>query len=111
MPLDLTSHHYSRISAPTTTRLEVVLTQIIGQPFITYASGLAAFHALMIMLNPERIFIDDVYHRCQKVVDIMARLTGLEKNSLNQLERLGPRDVLYIETPADPTGEAYDLSF
>lgn len=111
MPLDLTSHHYSRISAPTTTRLEVVLTQIIGQPFITYASGLAAFHALMIMLNPKRIFIDDVYHGCQKVVDIMARLTGLEKNSLNQLERLGPRDVLYIETPADPTGEAYDLSF
>ncbi|CAG9956883.1 unnamed protein product [Clonostachys rosea f. rosea IK726] len=98
MPADLNSHHYSRISAPTTTRLEVVLTQIIGQPSITYASGLAAFHALMIMLNPKKIFMDDVYHGCQKVVDIMARLTGLEKHSLDQLERLGPRD-------------AYDLGF
>ncbi|CAG9974702.1 unnamed protein product [Clonostachys byssicola] len=98
-------------ATPTTTRLEVVLTQIIGQPSITYASGLAAFHALMIMLNPKKIFMDDVYHGCQKVVDIMARLTGLEKHSLDQLERLGSRDVLYIETPANPTGEAYDLGF
>src|SRR4051794_34450190 len=40
-------HIYSRDSAPNPTRLEALLSSLLGAPTLTYASGLAAFHALL----------------------------------------------------------------
>ncbi|KAJ3521966.1 hypothetical protein NM208_g13063 [Fusarium decemcellulare] len=105
------SFHYSRISAPNSTRFETVLSNIVDQPSITYSSGLAAFHAAMVLLNPDKIFMGDVYHGCQKIVGLLTGLTGLRRLPLERLEELGPRDVLYIETPVNPTGEAVNLSY
>ncbi|KAL2759140.1 hypothetical protein ACRALDRAFT_1062184 [Sodiomyces alcalophilus JCM 7366] len=109
-PLD--SHIYSRDSAPNTTRLEAILTSILNGPSLTYASGLAAFHALLVRLNPRRIAIGDGYHGCHGVAAIMARLTGLQILSLAEadLAQLQPGDVLHVETPLNPTGEARDLA-
>lgn len=106
------SHIYSRVSAPNTTRLEAVLAALLGGPAVTYASGLAAFHALLVFLNPRRVAIGAGYHGSHGVVDLVAKLTGLERLDLDDdasLARLRPGDLMHVETPLNPTGEARDL--
>ncbi|KAG5974346.1 hypothetical protein E4U55_008224, partial [Claviceps digitariae] len=109
-PLD--SHVYSRDSNPNTTRLEAVLTSILGGPSVTYASGLAAFYAMLVRLNPKRIAIGEGYHGCHGVIEMLSRLTGLQKLPLDcDPAELGPGDVVHVETPLNPTGEARNLQY
>ncbi|KAI1382334.1 PLP-dependent transferase [Hypoxylon crocopeplum] len=106
------SHVYSRDSAPNSTRLEAVLTSILGGPTLSYSSGLSAFHALLVLLNPKRIAIGGGYHGCHGVVKLMSKLTGLEAVDLedpNLDALLAPGDLVHVETPLNPTGEARDL--
>ncbi|KAK1833784.1 cystathionine beta-lyase [Podospora conica] len=108
------SHIYSRDSAPNTTRLEAILTSLLGAPTLTYASGLAAFHALLVYLNPRRVALAGGYHGSHGVLALLRKLTGLEVLSLTSpadLARLAPGDVIHVETPVNPTGEARDLAF
>ncbi|KUI63267.1 hypothetical protein VP1G_10411 [Cytospora mali] len=106
------SHIYSRDSAPNTTRLEAVLSSLLGGPAVTYTSGLAAFHALLVFLNPRRVAITGGYHGCHGVIDVVAKLSGLEKIPLEgDLSALRPGDVIHVETPLNPTGEARNLEF
>ncbi|CAJ2501443.1 Uu.00g042960.m01.CDS01 [Anthostomella pinea] len=106
------SHVYSRDSAPNTTRLEAVLTSILHGPSLTYSSGLSAFHALLVHLNPRRIAIGGGYHGCHGVIKLMTKLTGLEMVDLDCADDvLGAGDVVHVETPLNPTGEARDLEF
>ncbi|KAJ3470661.1 hypothetical protein FSOLCH5_001081 [Fusarium solani] len=108
-PLD--SHVYSRATGPNTTRLEAVLTSLLGAPTITYSSGLSAFHAMLVHLNPKRIAIGDGYHGCHGVIRILNRLTGLQQLPLDcPVEDLQPGDVIHVETPLNPTGEARNLA-
>jgi hypothetical protein len=51
----------------------------MGGEVITYSTGLSAFHAMIILLNLKKIFIGDGYHGCHGVLDIVKRLTGIEK--------------------------------
>ncbi|KAJ2897881.1 putative cystathionine gamma-synthase protein [Zalerion maritima] len=114
------SHIYSRDSAPNTTRFEALLTSVLGGASLTYTSGLAAFHALLVQLNPKRIAIGPGYHGCHGVVELMKRLTGLEVVDLDQLPGKSPEklaatgltkgDLFHVETPINPTGEARDLA-
>lgn len=108
------SHIYSRDSAPNTTRLEAILSALLGGPAVTYSSGLAAFHALLVFLNPKRIAIGAGYHGCHGVIGLVAKLTGLQKVELEDpaaLATLRPGDVIHVETPLNPTGEARNLDF
>ena len=108
-PLD--SHVYSRASAPNTTRLEAVLSSLLGGPTVTYASGLSAFHAMLVHVNPRRIAIGDGYHGCHGVVRLLSRLTGLQQLPLDcDASALRPGDVVHVETPLNPSGEARDLA-
>ncbi|CAK7225640.1 hypothetical protein SBRCBS47491_005959 [Sporothrix bragantina] len=107
------SHTYSRDTAPNTTRFEAILSDLIGQPTLTYASGMAAFHAMIVFLNPRRVAIGAGYHGCHGVLDVMKKLNGLEKLDLlsaSDLDKLQPGDVVHVETPLNPTGEARDLA-
>lgn len=77
---------------------------------MTYASGLSAFHAALVFLNPKRISIGEGYHGCHGVVEVHQKLTGLKKLDLNcPAEELQPGDVVHVETPLNPTGYAYNL--
>lgn len=78
---------------------------------MTYSTGLAAFHAIMVLLNPKRIFIGDGYHGVHGNIDLMTKLTGVRKLPLDQLDQVGPGDIIHIETPLNPTGEARNLSY
>ncbi|VUC33098.1 unnamed protein product, partial [Clonostachys rosea] len=65
-PLD--SHIYSRDTNPSATRVEAILGSILNGPSLTYSSGLSAFHAMLVHLNPRRIAIGDGYHGCHGVI-------------------------------------------
>ncbi|EPE06725.1 cystathionine gamma-synthase [Ophiostoma piceae UAMH 11346] len=108
------SHVYSRDTAPNTNRLEALLTNLLGQPSLTYASGMAAFHAMIVFLNPRRVAIGHGYHGCHGTLAILKKLNGLEKLELesdSDLAKLQAGDVIHVETPLNPTGEARDLEF
>jgi cystathionine gamma-synthase len=70
----------------------------------------------MTYLKPKTIAISDGYHGCHGVVDILQGLYGLKKIPLPTTEEewekadLGPGDVVHVETPLNPTGEAKDLA-
>jgi cystathionine beta-lyase/cystathionine gamma-synthase len=77
---------------------------------LTYSSGLSAFHALLVLLNPKQISIGDGYHGCHGVIGVHQKLTGLKKLDLHcPVEELQPGDVIHVETPLNPTGTAYNL--
>ncbi|KAI1873182.1 uncharacterized protein JN550_003435 [Neoarthrinium moseri] len=106
------SHVYSRMTAPNTTRLEAILTSILHGPSLTYSSGLSAFHALLVRINPKRIAIGGGYHGCHGVIRLLSRLTGLQMVDLDCIDsELGRGDVIHVETPLNPTGEARNLEF
>ncbi|KAI1824457.1 pyridoxal phosphate-dependent transferase [Xylaria intraflava] len=103
---------YSRVTAPNTQRFEAILSTILRGPTLSYSSGLSAFHAMLVFLNPKRIAIDGGYHGCHGVIGVVAKLTGLKQVGLDCAdEELGPGDLIHVETPLNPTGEARDLEF
>ncbi|KAB8360609.1 hypothetical protein FH972_024347 [Carpinus fangiana] len=108
------AHIYSRLSAPNTTRFETILSSLLHGHAITYSSGLSAFHALMVLLNPKCIAIGDGYHGVHGVLGIHKKLSGLKQADLHNPESwdaigLGEGDVVHVETPLNPTGEAYNI--
>ncbi|KAJ5108747.1 hypothetical protein N7456_005422 [Penicillium angulare] len=102
---------YSRYSAPNSNRFETVLKSIFRGGIMSYSTGLAAFSAIMVLLNPKRVFIGDGYHGVHGNIDVISKLTGVQKLSLDQLDQIGPGDIIHIETPLNPTGEARNLAY
>ncbi|KAH7205419.1 pyridoxal phosphate-dependent transferase [Fusarium redolens] len=105
------SHVYSRYTAPNSNRFEIVLKTLFGYSTVSYASGLAAFNSMLILVNPKKIFITDGYHGVHGIIDIMHKLNGLQKLSLDDIDQAGPGDMIHVETPLNPTGEARNLAF
>ncbi|KAK0982634.1 hypothetical protein LTR91_011459 [Friedmanniomyces endolithicus] len=112
------AHIYSRLTAPNSSRLELLLTSLIGAPCLTYSFGLAAFHALLVYLHPKVVAIGAGYHGCHGVLAIYQKLTNCkivdlfdEKSWDNEGEgwKLGKGDVVHLETPVNPTGRAFDI--
>lgn len=109
---------YSRESIPTVPRCEAVLSKILNAPCVTYASGLSAVHALLIYLNPRRLYLERAekggYHGTIGVANIISRTTGMEVFNLDELHtgnhKLSEGDVVWLESPLNPTGEATDIS-
>lgn len=83
----------------------------MGGEVITYSTGLSAFHAMVILINPKKVFIGDGYHGCHSVLDIIHRLSGVEKLDLADVDQAGPGDIIHVETPLNPTGEARNLAY
>jgi len=118
-PITADSHIYSRLTAPNASRLELILTQVLnGAPCLTYASGLAAFHAMLVYLHPRVVAIGAGYHGCHGVLKIYQKLTNCKIVDLfdeaswdNEAEgfSLGEGDVVHVETPVNPTGNAYSI--
>lgn len=117
---------YSRVAASNLNRLETLLAPLLfpahaADPaalsrlavhVITYASGLAAFHALLVRLAPRVVALSGGYHGIHGVVSLHARLHGLRTVDLHASDAawdaagLGPGDLVHLETPLNPTGEA-----
>ncbi|KAK5134028.1 hypothetical protein LTR08_007033 [Meristemomyces frigidus] len=113
------AHIYSRLTAPNGSRLEMLLTSLLGAPCLTYSSGLASFHALLVYLHPKVVAIGAGYHGCHGVLQIYQKLTNCkivdlfdEKSWDNEGEgwSLGQGDVVHVETPVNPTGKAFNIA-
>ncbi|KAH8434641.1 cystathionine beta-lyase [Aspergillus melleus] len=105
------SHIYARYTAPNTTRFEKVLREIFGGRVISYSCGLAAFHGIMCLLRPKRIFITEGYHGVHRGIRLMERLIGVQKLTLEDLDQLEAGDIVHVETPLNPTGTARNLEY
>ncbi|KAI4277959.1 MAG: hypothetical protein LQ337_001389 [Flavoplaca oasis] len=105
------AHVYSRHTAPSSTRLETILTPLLKAPCLTYASGLAALHAAYVYLNPGRVSIGEGYHGSHGVLAIHQKLCATEILPLHcPASNLHPGDLIHLETPLNPTGEAYNIA-
>lgn len=107
------SHIYSRDTAPNTTRLETLLGALLLAPCVTYSTGLSALHALYAHLRPNRVAITAGYHGSHAVLALHARLREGAPQVLPlgcPASSLGPGDVVHVETPRNPTGEAIDIA-
>jgi cystathionine beta-lyase/cystathionine gamma-synthase len=64
-----------------------------------------------VLLNPKRLAVGDGYHGCHGVIAIHTRLTGMKKLDLDcAADELGEGDVIHLETPLNPTGEALSIA-
>ncbi|WVQ94137.1 hypothetical protein IAU59_001215 [Kwoniella sp. CBS 9459] len=108
----LEGHLYSRETAPNTTRAEAILSEVLGGRALCYSSGLAAIFAAYTYFNPKRVSNGAGYHGSYEVLNIHTRLSGLKQLPLDcPAEALGPGDIIHIETPRNPSGEAVDIAF
>lgn len=88
----------------------MLLSSLLNAPCVTYSSGLAALHAAYVFLNPKRVSIGDGYHGSHGVLSIHQKLCGTEILPLDCVaSALYPGDVIHLETPLNPTGEAYNI--
>ena len=103
-------HVYSRYTTNNSTRLEAILASLLHAPCLSYSSGLSALHALLTFLNPKAIAIGDGYHGSHGVLSLHKRLTGCKILPLDcKPEDLGEGDLISLETPANPTGNAFNI--
>jgi cystathionine gamma-synthase len=107
---------YSRHTAPNSTRFETILTAVIGAPTLTYSSGLAAFFALMTNVRPRIVAITGGYHGVHGIIGVHQKLTGLKTVPLEDIAAwdaagLGKGDLVHVETPINPLGEATSLEY
>lgn len=99
---------YSRIEQPTRRRLEAVLGALEGGHAVTYASGQAAAVAALVHLQPRRVAIArGGYHGIQAAIDAFGPW-GVEKVPLDV--PLAKGDVVWLETPKNPTCEIQDIA-
>ncbi|CAG7986625.1 unnamed protein product [Penicillium salamii] len=108
--LSKTKHVYARLARPTSSRLELVLSTILKGECLTYSTGLSAIHAYLTCLTPKRVAITGGYHGAHDVLRIQERLTGCKKVGLHETDQLEKGDVIHLETPLNPTGEARDIA-
>jgi cystathionine beta-lyase/cystathionine gamma-synthase len=71
---------------------------------------------MLVFFRPNNIVIGDGYHGCHGVIEICTKLWGLKKISLHDEASwagagLGKGDIIHIETPLNPSGEASDLTY
>lgn len=103
---------YSRESHPNSERVEKLLDSIINGHTVAYTSGLAAFFAAITYFNPKVVCIGKGYHGCHGILNIFTRLKGLKQIGLDDdLDQLNSGDLICLETPVNPDGEAFDIEY
>ncbi|KAK7190299.1 hypothetical protein DPSP01_006123 [Paraphaeosphaeria sporulosa] len=118
---------YSRLASANINRLETVLAPLIypntpeselenrANHVVSYSSGLSAFHALLVNVVPKVIAISEGYHGCHGVIGLHKKMHGVRTVDLHADEKawddagLGKGDIVHLETPLNPTGEAFSI--
>lgn len=118
---------YSRLASANINRLETILAPLIypraneadyeslANHVISYSSGLSAFHGLLVHVVPKVVAISGGYHGCHGVLDLHKRMHGVKTVDLHADEAawdasgIGKGDLVHLETPLNPTGEAFSI--
>jgi cystathionine gamma-synthase len=99
---------YSRMEQPTRRRLEAVLGTLEGGQAVTYSSGQAATFAALLHFRPRRVAIGrGGYHLTHAAVGSLRSL-GVEAVPLDAT--LGQGDLVWLETPKNPTCVLEDIA-
>jgi cystathionine gamma-synthase len=99
---------YSRNAQPTRARLEAVLGALEGGDAVVYGSGQAATTAALLHFKPRRVAARrGGYHASHYAVDALAAF-GVEKVPLDA--PLAKGDLVWLETPKNPTCELEDIA-
>ncbi len=98
---------YARNDQPTRRRLEQVLGALEGGHAVAYASGQAATYAVMRHFRPPRVAVDRGYHGTHA---ILARLQEEGVQVIAHDEELREGDLVWLETPKNPTCELEDIA-
>lgn len=119
---------YSRLASANINRLETILAPLIypeakedelerlANHVVSYTSGLSAFHGLLVQLVPKVVAISGGYHGCHGVLDLHKRMHGVKTVDLHADESvwdesgIGKGDLVHLETPLNPTGEAFNIA-
>ncbi|ORX93970.1 pyridoxal phosphate-dependent transferase [Clohesyomyces aquaticus] len=121
---------YARLANSNINRLETILAPLVfpgvgeeeieqeglANHVVSYSSGLSAFHAVLVNLVPRVVAIGEGYHGCHGVLGLHTKMSGLKTVSLFADDAawddvgLGKGDVVHIETPLNPTGEAFHIA-
>jgi cystathionine gamma-synthase len=99
---------YARNAQPTRLRLEAVLGALEGGEAVAYASGQAATTAALMHFRPRRVAIRrGGYHATHAAIEALAPF-GVEGVPLDA--PLGRGDLVWVETPRNPTCEVEDVA-
>lgn len=99
---------YARNDQPTRRRLEAVLGALDGGQAVVYSSGQAAATAALLHLRPRRVAIArGGYHGSHLAIGAL-RPFGVEEVALDA--DVGPGDLVWLETPKNPTCEIADIA-
>ena len=96
---------YTRDDNPTRCRAEAVLGDLEGgEPALLYSSGQAATFAALFHFAPRRVAIASRgYHGTHQVISLL-QMQGVVKEVVGlESTELGPGDVVWLETPRNPT--------
>ncbi len=99
---------YSRMDHPTRRRLEAVLGALEGGHAVVYASGQAAATGALLHLRPRRVAIArGGYHGTHLALEALAPF-GVAQVPLDA--PLAKGDLVWLETPKNPTCELQDIA-
>lgn len=107
-PENLAPNVYSRESQPNRDRVETLIGNLEGGHAVTYSSGLAAVHAALVHFRPERVAVRQCYFGTQANFTLFNKIRVLEKIDVDDEFKKG--DLVWIESPINPTGEIHDIS-
>ena len=99
---------YARTDQPTRRRLEAVIGALEGGDAVTFSTGQAATAAALLHYRPRRVAIArGGYHGTHAIV-AMLRPYGVEAIGLEA--PLAEGDLVWLETPKNPTCEMHDIA-
>ncbi|KAM3583656.1 hypothetical protein VKS41_003629 [Umbelopsis sp. WA50703] len=106
-PANPSPHIYSRQSSETRNRVEQVLGLLNKGHAITYSSGLSAGYAGLLHVKPNRVAIRGGYHGTHGFIEIYKRHRDIDIIDID--DELQEGDLLWLESPLNPTGEVLDV--
>lgn len=123
VPGESGGHVYNRTSSPGRSRCEALLAAVEGTAdapvhAVLYSTGLAATFGALSRLLPRRVAVSGGYHGTHQVLDQLRRISGgasFESVPLPRPDELGASelragDVVWLETPLNPTCEVADIA-
>ena len=113
-------YEYSRVGNPTRTALDACLASLEeGKYGLTFASGLAAEHAILSLLQPgDHVIVpEDMYGGTYRLIKEIFEpykitFTFTDFTDLNLIEKafLPSTKMVWIETPTNPTLKIFDIA-
>ncbi|KAI9592309.1 cystathionine gamma-synthase [Syncephalis fuscata] len=101
------THIYSRYSQPVRDRAEAVIAKINQGGNKHKQLRFTSVFAALFHYQPKRIAIREAYFGSHKVIGLIQRFRDTPKIDID--DEFAEGDLVWLETPVNPTGEVYDI--